>query len=136
MYLVYKPDGQEEPTRYKYQPQKLMSAEREMLERRTERNFSEFHEGVMKGNSLCRRALLFMYTKREHPTVKWDDVDFAWDELDIEYSKTEWIEMRDTASENLRGDQLAMALEAIEKAIPGAYEDPDESGKASSPLAV
>lgn len=136
MYLVYQPDGQDEPKRWQYQPQKLMSVEREMLERRTERNFSDFHKDVMQGNSLCRRALLYMYEKRTHPTVKWDDVDFAWDELTIEYSKSEWVEMRDTASENLRGDQLAIALEQIDKEIETAYDDVEESGKAGSQLAV
>lgn len=136
MYLVYQPDGQDEPTRHRYDPNKLMSAEREMLERRTERNFSDFHKDVMQGNSLCRRALLYMYTKRDHAKVKWEDVDFAWDELTIEYSKSEWVEMREAAAENLRGDQLAIALEQIEKELETAYDDSEESGKASSPLAV
>jgi hypothetical protein len=85
------PEGSDEPKRWKYNPKKLMSAEREALERRTGRNFTEFTIDVQKGNSLCRRALLFMYLKREHPGVKFDDVDFAWDELTLEHSKGELI---------------------------------------------
>ncbi len=136
MYLVYHPEGQDEPTRWKYLPQKLKSVDREMLERRTDRNFSDFHTAVMQGNSLCRRALLFMFLRREHPKTRWEDVDFAWDELELQYSKAEWLEMRETASENLTGDQLAAALTQIDKEIETAYDDPDDVGKAGSKLAV
>lgn len=133
MYLVYQPEGSDEPTRWKYIPQKLMSAEREMLERRTGMNFSEFTQNVVKGNSLCRRALLFLYLKRDHPTTKFEDVDFAWDELTLQYSRSEYLEMREAIQKTLTGNELAAALEAIDAEMADAYDD-EESGKAGLPI--
>lgn len=135
MYLIYSPEGQDEPTRWKYNPRKIMSAEREWIERRTDRNWSEFTKDVIQGSSLCRRALLFVYLKREHPTVKWDDVDFAWDELKLEYSKAELIELRSTVAESASGDERAAVLEKLDAEIVDAFEDPEDEGKAQLPVA-
>ncbi|MET7514074.1 hypothetical protein ABZS88_11440 [Streptomyces sp. NPDC005480] len=135
MYLVYTPEGADEPKRWKYSPKRLMSAEREMLERRTARNFSEFTQDVLKGNSQCRRALLFMYLKREHPGVRYEDVDFAWDELTLEHSKGELLAMREQVADNVPPDQLAAVLEKLDEEISEAPEDPDDEGKASLPIA-
>jgi hypothetical protein len=135
MYLVYTPEGSEEPKRWRYNPKKLMSAEREMLERYTGRNFSEFTVDVQKGNSKCRRALLYLYLKREHPTLKFDDVDFAWDELTLEHSKGELQLMRENVADSVPADQLAAVLEKLDEEIAAAYEDPDEEGKAELPIA-
>lgn len=135
MYLVYQPDGSDEPQRFSYNPRKLMSAEREMLERRTGRDFSDFTKAVINGNSSARRALLFMYLKREHPGTRYEDVDFAWDELTLEYSKGEYLQMREDAVENLHGDQLAAALQQIDAEIEKAYDDAEAEGKARRPIA-
>jgi hypothetical protein len=135
VYLVYKPEGSDEPQRFKYHPQKLMSAEREMLERRTGRDFSDFTKAVINGNGGARRALLFMYLKREHPGTRYEDVDFAWDELTLEYSKGEYLKMREDAVENLHGDQLAAALQQIDAEIETAYDDAEAEGKALRPIA-
>lgn len=135
MYLVYSPEGSETPKRFKYNPRKIMSAERENIERITSRNWSEFTKDVVQGSSLCRRALLFTFLKREHPGVKWDDVDFAWDELSLEYSKAELIELRATVAESTTGDQRAAVLEKLDAEIAEAYEDPDDEGKAQLPVA-
>ncbi|MFF0136769.1 hypothetical protein ACFYRN_10010 [Streptomyces sp. NPDC005227] len=135
MFLVYSPEGSETPNRWKYNPRKIMSAEREWIERRTDRNWSEFTKDVIQGNSLCRRALLFTYLKREHPTVKWDDVDFAWDELKLEYSKAELIELRATVADSVSGDERAAVLEKLDTEIAEAVEDPDDEGKAQLPVA-
>ncbi|PKT71870.1 hypothetical protein CW362_16555 [Streptomyces populi] len=135
MYLVYSPEGQEEPTRWKYNPRKMMSAEREAIERRTDRNWSEFTKDVVQGSSLCRRALLFTFLKRDHPGVKWDDVDFAWDELSLEYSKAELIEMRSTVADTVSGSEAAAILEKLDAEIAEAFEDPEDEGKAQLPVA-
>lgn len=134
MYLVYKPEGSQEPQRWRYDPKKLMSAEREMLERRTGKNYSEFTIAVQKGNSQCRRALLFMFLKRDHPTVRYEDVDFAWDELTLEHSKGELILMREQVADNVPPDQLAAVLERLDEEIAAAFEDSAEAGKASLPV--
>lgn len=135
MFLVYTPEGSAEPKRWKYNPRKIMSVEREAIERRCERNWSEFTTDVVKGSSLCRRALLYTFLKREHPSVKWDDVDFGWDELTLEYSKGELIQIRETVAEATTGEERAAALAALDKQIAEAHEDPEEEGKAQLPVA-
>lgn len=135
MFLIYQPEGSTEPTRFKYNPRKLMSAEREMLERKTGKDFSDFTSAVLSGNSLCRRALLYMFLKRTHGAIKWDDVDFAWDELKLEYSKQELLKMRETVSENTSGDERAATLANIDGEIETAIDEGEEEGKASLPIA-
>ena len=133
MYLVYEPEGADEPTRWKYDPRKMMSVEREDLERRTGKDFSEFVKAVAMGNSLCRRALLFTFLRRDHPKTRFEDVDFAWDELELQYSRSEYLEMREKAQENLNGDELAAALRQIDSELETAYDDTEDSGKAQPP---
>jgi hypothetical protein len=136
VYLVYTPEGSDEPQRWKYLPKKLMSAEREMLERRTGMNFTEFTQAVVKGNSVCRRALLFMYLKRSHPTTRYEDVDFAWDELTLEHSQGELLKMRETVADTTPPHLLEAVLEKLDAEIEAAFVDPDDEGKASLPIAV
>jgi hypothetical protein len=135
VFLVYKPEGSEEPKRWKYQPKKLMSPERELLEKLTSKNFTEFTVDVQKGNSRCRRALLFIYLKREHPTLKFDDVDFAWDELTLEHSKGELQLMREQLPDSVAPEQLDAVRGKLDEEIAAAYDDPDEEGKAQLPIA-
>jgi hypothetical protein len=135
VFLVYKPEGSEEPKRWKYQPKKLMSPERELLEKLTGKNFTEFTVDVQKGNSRCRRALLFIYLKREHPTLKFDDVDFAWEELTLEHSKGELQLMRGQLPDTVDPEQLDAVRAKLDEEIAAAYDDPDEEGKAELPIA-
>jgi hypothetical protein len=135
VFLVYKPEGSEEPKRWKYQPKKLMSPERELIEKLTSKNFTEFTVDVQKGNSRCRRALLFIYLKREHPTLKFDDVDFAWDELTLEHSKGELQLMRVQLPDTVDPEQLDAVRAKLDEEIAAAYDDPDEEGKAELPIA-
>ncbi|MFM9796518.1 hypothetical protein [Streptomyces turgidiscabies] len=135
MFLVYSPEGSEAPKRWKYNPRKIMSVERENIERITGRTWSEFTQAVVQGSSLCRRALLFTFLKRDHPGVKWDDVDFAWDELKLEYSKGELIQIRATAAETATGEERAAVLEKLDAEIAESVDDPEEEGKAQLPVA-
>jgi hypothetical protein len=134
VYLVYQPEGSEEPTRWVYNPRKLMSAEREQIERRTGLMYAEFTQAVIQGSSLCRRALLFVMLKRDHPTTKWDDVDFAWDELTLEHSRAEYDQMIEDASNTLSGEQREAVLQFFRDERETAYEDPAEEGKAQPPV--
>lgn len=134
MYLVYSPEGSDEPQRFKYLPKKLRSADREMLERKTGLNYGQFTQDVMQGNSVCRRALLYMFLRREHRNLSFEDVDFAWDELTLEYSKGELHAIRAEVEANAPADARAAALEKIDQQIAEAYDEDDE-GKASLPIA-
>jgi hypothetical protein len=134
MFLVYKPEGSDEPKRWRYNPRKIMSVERENIERLTGRNWSEFAKDVVQGSSVCRRALLYTFQKREHPTLKFDDVDFAWDELELAYSKGELSQMREAAAESAPADMRSAVLARIDEQIAEAFDDPEEEGKAQPPI--
>lgn len=134
MYLVYQPEGSDEPTRWPYNPRKLMSAEREAVEKRCGVPFAEFTKAVIQGSSLARRALLWVMLKRDHPTTKWADVDFAWDELKLEYSKQEYAQMIADASENLTGEQRDLTLQGLRQEWENALDDPEQEGKVLPPV--
>lgn len=133
MYLVYQPEGAEEPQRFLYKPQKLMTAEREALERRSGRDFADFTKGVLNGNAICRRALLWVMLKRQHPTTRFEDVDFAWDELRLEYSKQEYELMRENLIDS--GTASPDQIDQINREIATAIDEESE-GKALPPIAV
>lgn len=135
MYLVYQPEGDEQPQRWKYNPRKLMSPERELLERKTGKNFTEFTKDVVAGSSVCRRALLYVFLKRAHPKLRYEDVDFAWDELRLEYSKGELQQIRDEVADAMSGEQAVAALAKLDEQIADAFDDTEDEGKASLPIA-
>ena len=135
MYLVHTPEGGDEK-RWEYNPRKLRATEREMLEAKSGKNFTEFTGLVLQGNSLCRRALLFLFLRREHPRIRWDDVDFGWDELTLEYSRQELRQMREQVAERMTGTDRDAALEKLDEEIATAYDDSGVSeGKAQLPIA-
>ncbi|MDX3016730.1 hypothetical protein [Streptomyces acidiscabies] len=135
MFLVYTPEGSSEPKRWRYNPRKIMSVERENIERLTGRNWAAFTKEVVEGSSLCRRALLYTLLKREHPPLKFDDVDFAWDELELAYSRGELAQMREAAADSAPADMRAAVLARIDEQIAEAFDDPEEEGKARPPIA-
>ncbi|MFE2243913.1 hypothetical protein ACFXCU_30940 [Streptomyces virginiae] len=134
MYLVYQPDGSDEPKRWAYNPRRIMSAEREKIEKLTGRDWSDFTQAVMKGNSLCRRALLFVFLKREHPTTRFEDVDFAWEELRLEHTRGELLLIREQVAENAPPEQRDTILASLDEDIASAEDDPEEEGKAQLPV--
>ncbi|MFE2352205.1 hypothetical protein [Kitasatospora cineracea] len=133
MYLTYQPEGSAEPTRWKYDPKKLLSPEMERLEKLTDRAYGQFVMDVQAGHALCRRALLFIFLKRQHPTLKFDEVTFAWDQVDFVYSRGELLEMRAEAAENAAPDRRDAALAQIDAALVDAFDE--DEGKAQPPSA-
>lgn len=129
MKVKYSPeDGAEQV--FDYNPNKLMSAEREVCEKKTGKTFNDFAQGVLTGNSSCRRALLFILRKRTDPTLMYDDVDFAWDELTVEMTKGE-IKLAVDKLREKKGTE-----EIIENMLAEIDEAPEDEGKARLPFAV
>ncbi|MCY0930782.1 hypothetical protein OTB20_32255 [Streptomyces sp. H27-H1] len=134
MYLVYQPDGSDEPKRWNYNPRKIMSAERERIEKITGRDWSDFTQAVVKGNSLCRRALLFVFLKREHPPTRFEDVDFAWEELRLEHTRGELLLIREQVVDTAPADQREAILANLDQDIAEAEDDSATEGKAQLPV--
>lgn len=129
MKVIYAPEEGEQKV-FNYNPNKLMSAEREALEKRTGKSFTDFAQGVLTGDSRCRRALLHVLLKREDPTLNFEDVDFCWDELTVEMTKGE-IRL---AVEELRKKKGTEDL--VENMLAQVEDAPEDEGKARLPFAV
>lgn len=132
MYLRYHPEGSEQPTLYKYDPKKMMSAEREALEKKTGLTYEQFHTKLIEGSSVCRRALLWVMIKRTAAGTRYEDVDFAWGECELGLYVHEIEEMRSAVEEaDIPEAEKAQGLGALAEMLKGAEEDPD-AGKAPS----
>jgi hypothetical protein len=139
MFLKYTPDDAD-PQTFEFYLGKLRTMEAEAIEKHTGLNYgSDYKQALLMGNVRARRALLWTLLRRQHPTLKYADVDFADDELVIEYDTDEWADIRAAVEkathldEEARAVQLAAIDAAIAEAPPAgkARSKPDESGTGS-----
>lgn len=138
MFVTYRPEGtleDSEVQRWKWDPNKVRVSEAEIMERKAGVSFVEFSAKILQGDAHCRRVLLWALTKRRHPSVKFEDIDFAWDELKIEYSKSEYKLMLEQIKETLTGTELEAATIKLTAEMMAAYDDEDDEGKAHLPIA-
>lgn len=138
MFLTYTPDG-EPPQRFEFRPGRVRLARAEMIEKRYGQltgakpaTFEAWRMAVQQGSAAARRVLLWHLLSEIHPTIKIEDVDPFEDELLLEYSKAELLEMR-AALEKAPGipeAELGIMLGQLDVEIMTAAED--SSGKAKS----
>lgn len=126
MYLIYKPEGEDEQ-RWWFDPRKMKAREAEAIEKRTGWDWQEVGDHLMKGSSLARRALLWTYLRREHHVLRFEDVDFAMDEVDLEFSKEELQRIRDKAAEADSTPETAQAIDFLDAQIAEAPEGPGKA---------
>lgn len=133
MKLVYTPDGDQEQS-WVYKPGKVRAGDAELIERRSGMPWGEFNQALARGSILCRRALLWHFLRRTHPTLRFEDVDFALDELKLEFDREELAAVREQVAttklpegtpEELRDVMLA----ELDKQVA---EAPEPEGKASA----
>ena len=94
MLFRYTPTGAT-PHEWEFRPQKMASAEAEAIERLTDWTFPEFGRQFMAGSMKAQHAVLYVFLKRTIPTIKWGDVQFTADEIEIEYDRSEKQNMID-----------------------------------------
>lgn len=133
MFLVHKPEGGEEQ-RWEYRPGRLRTMEMEAIEKHTGLAYStDFKQQLLRGQTSARRALLWTFLRRAHPTIKYADVDFCDDELTLERTKgeieRELVEL-DNMADDIAPEDLAMARALLRQQLADA---PDDPGKAPSP---
>lgn len=119
MQFVYKPEGIE-PRKWVFDPNRLMSPEVEAIERHTGLAFGEWMEQVGRGSFTAIHGLLYVLLKRQHPTLKWEEVQFCMADIDFEMSPEEIREARKHLESKAKDAPLseadALALqELIEK---------------------
>jgi hypothetical protein len=139
--LVYRPDGQD-VQRWIFDARKIRQGEMEAVERRTGWPFAtEFLLNLQKGDSRARKALLWIMLRRQHPTLKYEDVDFANDEVVLEYDRAELAEQRRSIEQSsvISEEERALALEMIDAqmanapAAPGKAPQPTDAAATGSP---
>ncbi|GIJ51326.1 hypothetical protein Val02_82120 [Virgisporangium aliadipatigenens] len=129
MFLIYTPDG-EETQKWEFKLGRLRSMEIEAIEKLTGLDYgSTFKQALLQGNARARRALLWTFLRRDHPRLKFSDVDFFDEEVEVTLDRAEWGELR-TETEAAAGvdeDARAQALAAIDMAIAQLDDGVDEA---------
>lgn len=145
MFLIYKPEGFSEETRYEFRPKRLPSSEAaqfQKLYRRLSGNqralWTEIKEIACPSGDPTAKRLMLWYCKRQiHPTIKLEDVDPIDEDIEIELDlpenkalRVQLVEARDVDE-----DMRAMMLEQIDRDIV-LLEGDEEEGKASASMSM
>lgn len=132
MIVIYEPaDGDRQ--RWEWDPDRVRTSEAEICEKRYGKTWDQFKASVMQGESKARRVLLWHLMRREHHTLKFEDLpDFYTGELKVEFTTSEITVIRDRVakakmSESERDDMLTALDLQMAEAVEVA-----ESGKAAS----
>lgn len=91
MIITYTPD-EGPPEEYEFNPGKLMDPETEAIERVGDYawdSYEMFGAMFFKGNARARRAALWISMKRKNPRLKFEDVHFRANQVDVDYSPAE-----------------------------------------------
>lgn len=127
--FVYKPEGVE-PRKWPWAPNKLLSPEAEVIERRTGMHFSDWSDAVTEGSMTALHGLLYVLLKREEPTLKWEQVVFSMSEVDFELDDEEEAEailtLERTAAERPLSENEKDLLTRLRAKAPAAKPEPEE----------
>lgn len=137
MFVTYHPEGSSEPTKWTFVPGRVRNSRSSMIEKMygktsgAKATFEMWKLDVQQGSAAARHVLLWHLQSLEHHTLKLEDVDFAEEELVVEFSKAELEEMRDaiTAAKSIDEAQREMMLATIDAQLETAEDD---GGKARS----
>jgi hypothetical protein len=141
VFVNYRPDGQP-AQKFEFVPDKVMSDEAELIEKRFDQPWDQFLVAVMSGSMRARRILLWHLLRGEHPTISLDDVKFAIGEVQVEFDRTELQKMYDEAAtsgavpEAQREMVLAKLKSELDKAPAGAAPGKAPSNKRGKPTAL
>jgi len=131
MWITYRPEGQA-ACEWWFRFEKCSDTEAEMIERRAGLDWDEVAERFRKGNRAARRAVLWTLLRREHHTLKYEDVHFTSEELTVDMDAQEisvWVEAaeKQRQEQGLTADQesaLAVLKAAAVTARPAPGKDP------------
>ena len=101
MKFVYAPEGVD-PREWDFDPGKMMNPEAEAIERDTGMTFKNWVDAVMDESTTAVHALLWVLLKRQDPTLRYEQVQFAYDDWDFTMSREEKIRVRDELLARLR----------------------------------
>lgn len=142
MLLTYRPEGADERS-WTFTPERLLSSEAEAIEKVTKMTYAEFGQALVKGSMTARRALLWVFLKREEPNLRHSQVDIPTGSVSVDYEPHELRAIRDALADNrdLSDEERDAALSALDELIADEVDeapkapvsDDDSNGSDSSP---
>lgn len=138
MFIDYTPEGQA-TQRLEFKPGRVKLSEQARIERLYAReagqkaSFLQFVLDVRGLHATALRVLLFSLLRRQHPQIRWEDVDPTGEEIEVLYHQAELRELRDRMQQFLPdGDDKTAALADLDAEIAAAPDaDEEEPGKAN-----
>lgn len=134
MIIKYSPQGQPAQV-FTWDPGTVRAAEAELLEVKFGGTWDEFNVQLLKGSMRSRRVMLWHLLKRDHPTLKFDDVDFAANEIELEFNADELQQFR-AGIEKATGIEEAAREQALALIDQQIADVGDPEGKAPSESSV
>lgn len=140
MWVTYRPEDQPEDAvqRWEFDPGRVRTSEAELIEKRYGANWDTWLNDVRSGSAKARRVLLWHLLRREHARLRYEDTpDFYMEELLVEHSVVELLELKDRLSKVKLDDesareQMATALDIeITDAMAREGVTDETAGKAS-----
>lgn len=130
MILTYTPDDGN-AVKWVFRPDDMLDRESEEIERRTDWTWPEFLEKLQKQSTLARRVLLWVLLRRQHPTLRFEDLSFRQSQCVLEFDRTELESMRSEIekSPDRPGVDRALILDVLAREIEKA-PDVNTLGKA------
>jgi len=135
VYISYSPDGGDKQI-FRFDPNRIMSPEAEQIERKAGKPYGQAVADAQAGGITSRKAILWVLLRRQHPTLRYEDLNFAWADLELAYTVEELAEITDGLS-GLDPDQLAVARAQVQSLATDALTEAQLSeateGKAGAP---
>lgn len=136
MIVTLQVEGQERPLRWSFDPRRVPMSAAEVIERRWSTDapsYAAWMQAVEQGSARARRVLVWWLQHREHPSMRFEDVDPAVGDVEVEYTREELeraiAEVQQVKS--LTPEERTAVLTSLERQLADLPED-DESGKAPS----
>jgi len=96
MFITYRPEGQEQPQSWQFDPGRVKASQAEMIEKRAGESFEQWIMSVRAGKVRARRVLLWHLMTRDGLAIKYEDTpDFAFEDFKVEHSVVEILRMRE-----------------------------------------
>jgi len=137
MIVTYTPQGTDQPRTWSFDPEDVPESMAEVIERRfggDNPTYEAWQQGILHGSARARRVLLWHLLQREHPTIRYEDVDPTRKQLTVQFTRTELYAMKDRvqATRKMPAEQREQILLALDIQLERAPDDLEPEGKAPS----
>jgi hypothetical protein len=135
MFILHRPAGAKEDTRYEFRPEKVLTSKASIAERLyskacgERRTWEQLVADATQGGIAARRVVLWLAITADHPFAKFADLpDLEVGQIGMEYSKQELRLMRDGIKESTQmlDSEKEAILTQMDRQIEEAQAGSDE----------